>query len=259
MKIFYSEGKPHYESYTFNYGVYCLKENNTELEDIYDAGFLPYSNNKNLNSEIFYLARSLRVNIASFSDTSENRRVNRKIEPLGITIERYEKEELLRKDAKFLTFCHQYVSQRIEAMSQERLAYVLKLSTGTHIFKFELESKPVGYVLAACTDKITHYWFSFFDTELMRTHSLGKWMMWAVMRWCKEHSFDYVYLGTAYGTKSLYKIRDHNGLEYFDGMGWNTDIKTLKSWCKQDEDTDLADRLKRAEDMNEYLVSAKES
>ena len=257
MRIFYSESKPEYTSYTFNYGIYCLKESNDELTEIYQSGFLPYSGNIKLEREVFYLARSLRVDLDRFEDSSENRRVARKMEPLGVVLEIMNKEEVLRQDDAFTEFCELYIGARIgEAMTPDRLRYILGLSTGTHIFRFSQGDKVVGYVLAACNEEVLHYWFSFFDLDLMQTHSLGKWMMWSVITWAKQNGRKQVYLGTVYGEKSLYKVRDHKGLTFFDGHGWNQDMKLLKEWCKSDQDRDATDRFKLAEDSNAYLAAA---
>lgn len=254
MKIFFSESKPEYSSYTFNYGIYCIKDHNAELTEIYKKGFLPYSGNIHLEYEVFYLARSLRVDLHRFSDSSENRRVHRKIEPLEIKMEILPKELILNEDKEFITFCENYVAARIgEAMTPERLHYILGLTSGTHIFRFTRENRVVGYVLAVVTDELVHYWFSFFDLELMRSHSLGKWMMWSVIRWAGTAGKESVYLGTAYGDKALYKVRDHKGLAFFDGTGWKEDMDLLKSWCKSDNERDATDRFKLAPDANHYI------
>jgi arginine-tRNA-protein transferase len=254
MKIFFSESKPEYSSYTFNYGIYCIKESNTELTEIYQSGFLPYSGNIQLESEVFYLARSLRVELDRFADTSENRRVDRKIAPLGIKMEILNKVDVLNSDPHFLPFCTAYASERIgEAMTAERLNYILALESGTHIFKFSRENQPVGYVLAPCNKDMVHFWFSFFEVDLMKSHSLGKWMMWKVLCWAAETHKSHVYLGTAYGDKALYKVRDHKGLAYFDGVSWNHDLEQLKTWCKADQGRDATDRFKLAANANEYI------
>ncbi|MDH3648439.1 MAG: hypothetical protein OEQ53_02095, partial [Saprospiraceae bacterium] len=80
-----------------------------------------------------------------------------------------------------------------------------------------------------------------------------KWMMWKTIQWAKDEGLSSVYLGTCYGTKSLYKVRDHLGLSFFDGYKWNTDMTLLKSLCKSDEDSSMADQLKRADEPNDYL------
>lgn len=59
--------------------------------------------------------------------------------------------------------------------------------------------------------------------------------MWRTIRWAMEQNLDYVYLGTCYKTKALYKIRDHKGVEFFDGVRWNDDMKLIKHLCKRDE------------------------
>jgi leucyl-tRNA---protein transferase len=234
MKTFLSENTPDYSTYTFNYTMYAVKENQAELDEIYERGFLPYTGNTAIEREIFYLARSLRVNIANFDSTSENRRVCRLVEPLDIKLDVIAKSLFDLNDSVFKAFCGNYIAERIgdDNMSLERWDYILKQETGTHIFKFYNENKVFGYVLAAITPKAVQYWFAFFDTEYMRTHSLGKYMMWAAIDWAKQNQKQYVYLGTAYKPAALYKIRDHKGLEYFDGNGWNQDIKQLKHGVK---------------------------
>ena len=255
MKIFYSENNVDYGSYTFNYAIYCLKESQAELSTIYEKGFLPYTGNLSIEGDIFYLARSLRVELDRFEDTSENRRVNRLIEPLNIQLEVIEKSKFDLNNAEFLDFCENYINQRIgeENMSLERWQYILSRETGTHLLKFTIEEKTVGYILAAINDVIFHYWFAFFDTEYMKTYSLGKWMMWRAIRWAKETGLKYVYLGTAYKASALYKIRDHKGLAYFDGYSWNQDTKQLKVLCETDLEIKASDRFKVIANQNEFL------
>ena len=53
-----------------------------------------------------------------------------------------------------------------------------------------------------------------------------------------------IYLGTAYKPAALYKIRDHKGLEFWDGQKWNTDTKILKDWCQTDLEPKASDRFK---------------
>ena len=44
----------------------------------------------------------------------------------------------------------------------------------------------------------------------------------------------FVYLGTCYGKKALYKVRDFKGIEFYDGNEWNDNVKVLKKLCKKD-------------------------
>jgi len=255
MKIFFSENRVDYSTYTFDYAIYCLKESQNELPAIYEKGFLPYTGDVSIEGDIFYLARSLRVDLNRFDDTSENRRVNRLAEPLHIQLEVIKKEDFDLNSVEFTDFCQEYISQRIgdDNMSLERWQYILSREIGTHIFRFSSEGKFLGFILGVLEGKILHYWFAFFDTEYMRTHSLGKWMMWRAIRWAKDNDLTYVYLGTAYKVSALYKIRDHKGLSYFDGSGWNEDVEKLKELCKTDLDGKEADQFKLLADKNKFL------
>jgi arginine-tRNA-protein transferase len=255
MKVFFSENNADYLTYTFNYAIYAQKESDNELNELYKRGFLPYTGNINIEKELFYLARSLRVNLENFEDTSENRRVNRLIDSLEIKLELIEKSKFDLNDADFKSFCANYINERIgeDNMSLQRWDYILKQTTGTHLFKFSNFEKTLGYVLVSITDEFVHYWFAFFDTAYMRSHSLGKWMMWRVIRWSIDNKKKYTYLGTAYKPAALYKIRDHKGLEFYDGNGWNNDSKTLKEWCQTDLEPKGADRFKLIENPNNFL------
>jgi len=232
MKIFFSENQPDYSTYTFNYAVYCIKETQNELPDIYNQGFLPYTGNLKIEADIFYLARSLRVNLDQFKDTSENRRINRKIEDLAIEIHVHKKMDFDTENPVFFDFCMSYAADRFSgnAMTPERLKYVLCKETGSHILSFTSNGKALGYVLAGIEGNALQYWYAFFEQEYMRSHSLGKWMMWRTIHWAKDNGLAYVYLGTCYGKHSLYKVRDHKGLEFFDGSKWNVDAKLLKDF-----------------------------
>ncbi|WP_259015274.1 GNAT family N-acetyltransferase [Emticicia fluvialis] len=255
MKIFFSENRVDYSNYTFDYAIYCLKETQEELAGIYEKGFLPYTGDLSIEGDIFYLARSLRVELENFDDTSENRRVNRLVEPLRVELEVIRKEDFNLDDPAFTDFCQAYISQRIgdDNMSLERWQYILSRETGTHILRFTSEGKFLGFILGAMGDGFLHYWFAFFDTEYMRTHSLGKWMMWRAIRWAKDNGLKYVYLGTAYKHSALYKIRDHKGLSYFNGYQWSKDVERLKELCKTDLEAKEADQFKLMPDRNTFL------
>lgn len=255
MKIFFSESNNDYSSYTFNYAVYAVKESNGDLPEIYDKGFLPYSSDPSLTLETYYLARSLRVDLSNFADTSENRRVHRKMEHLDIQVEAIPKKKLISQP-NFFDFCLDYARERFSnnAMDEARLKYILARESANTILKFTSNGKAVAYVLAIIHDDFFHYWYAFFDTILLKEYPIGKWIMCRSLHWAKEKNLNYVYLGTCYGKSALYKARDFKGLEFFDGMRWNSDVKLLKSLCKSDEEIKDKDRFKEMEGKNEMLL-----
>ena len=191
----------------------------------------------------------------SVSGTSENRRVQRKLAGLAIDLAIVAKSEFRRSDS-FDEFCLHYAAERMDGqMPRERFDYVFARSTCNTIFTFEALEKPVGYVLASVTQHAVQYWFSFFDLGIMQEYPIGKWMMWKIIDWAVQTGREYVYLGTCYGTKSLYKVRDFKGLEFFDGYAWNRDMKSLKQKCKGDAERSYQDDLKSSPDMADHLAN----
>ncbi len=235
MKIFFSEATPDYNTYTFPYAVYCRQETEEEMSGIYARGFLPYSDQDVLNGRegtYYYLSRSIRVNTSRFSLTSENRRIRKKMAALNPGFQIVDKPEC-ENDKAFWSFCENYAHQRIgDAMPPERLRYIFSRDILQKIFKFVSGDRILGYVWAPANDEMIHYWFSFFDTQYM-TLGIGKWMMEQVISYAADQRIPYVYLGTCYGSKAMYKIRDFKGIEYFDGNEWRNDLSFLKSKCKE--------------------------
>jgi len=244
MYIFRSESLVDYKTYTFNYAIYCRQDKPVETDEIYRLGFLPYSNALQLKEPYFYLARSLRVELENFKPTSENRRVDRKIQVLNPQIKVYKKQNF-NNDNAFRDFCLNYAAIRFEgAMAPERFDYIYDWPYLSHIFEFrDGKNQILGYVFAIMTGEILHYWFSFYNLDYGRL-GLGKWMMYKVIDWAKEKALKEVYLGTCYGEKAMYKMRDFKGLSFFDGNGWNKDMKLLKQKCKTDT-TFVSDDFKR--------------
>ncbi|MCD6543273.1 MAG: GNAT family N-acetyltransferase [Flavobacteriaceae bacterium] len=235
MKIFRSESFVDYSTYTFNYALYCIKESQSEIPEIYNKGFLPYSNNTELQFETYYLARSLRVDLDRFQDSSENRRVEKKIIEIKPSFKVIPVSEFNINQAEFLDFCLDYGKNRFsEGLELDRLKYILATKSISHIFEFKIKNKIAGYVISIIENGTLHYWFSFFDLNYQK-FSLGKYMMFNVIKWASENNLKYVYLGTCYGEKSLYKVRDFKGLSFYDGNQWNIDVKLLKQKCKSDQ------------------------
>ncbi len=235
MKIFKSESFVDYSTYTFNYADYCIKEKQSEIPEIYNKGFLPYSNNTKLSLETYYLARSLRVDLDRFKDSSENRRVEKKILEINPSFKVIPISEFDMDQKEFVDFCLDYGKNRFsEGLELDRLKYILSAKSISHIFEFMVEGKIAGYVITIIENGTLHYWFSFFDLNYYK-FSLGKHMMFNVIKWASDNNLNYVYLGTCYGEKSLYKVRDFKGLSFFDGNQWTSDMKLLKQKCKMDQ------------------------
>ncbi|MDO8517954.1 MAG: GNAT family N-acetyltransferase [bacterium] len=232
MKIFSSELGHNYDSYTFGYVSYCLQEAGDSLADIYALGYLPYSGSRGV-PDTLYMARSARVRLREMRVTSENRRIAKKFD------EHFTKERvpLQTFDAseEFYVFCLEYFSTRhgANAMSRERLEFILHNSFISHVIVYKDNGKPVAYVFEMRDGGAGHYWYSFYNLALVQ-QSLGMWLILDCVRDAKEAGLEYYYLGTVYGQKALYKT-NFGPLEWWDGSGWKSDIKLLRERGRTDE------------------------
>jgi len=247
MHIFYSEYQNDYSTYTFSYCPYCVCETVDEIPVIYASGFLPYSGNPKLHQYVYYMARSLRISLQEFYFTSENRRVDRKFERCKIEKKWIPITAFDIEDRRFLDFCLNYCNARFSQgeMNESRLRYVLKSPFLTDIICYYIDEVVAGYVFVSMHGGVIHYWYSFYNLEKFIEIPLGKFLMMDVIRESKKRRMEYIYLGTCYGAESLYKVRDFKGVKFFDGERWRSDIHTLKSWCKADEEIKHADRFKQ--------------
>jgi len=234
MEIFFSEAPADYETYTFPYAVYAVPDKDEALHEVYGRGFLPYSDIRFFRppKPIFYLARSIRVRTADFDLSSENKRIRKKTASLALDCRLLPKEKLPLQ--KMLPLILPYVRERIgEALFPERLAYIYDFPFFNRIAEFTSNGRAVGYVWLIENPRMRHYWFAFFDTAFWSA-GLGKRMMEHMISDAKEKGIPFVYLGTCYGPKALYKVRDFKGIEFFDGNSWISDRGLLKQKCKND-------------------------
>ena len=79
MKLLFSEYKSDYDHYIFPYAIWGFPEGEETAADCFNRGFLPSS----VNMDRFYLCRNIRVSLADFEPSSENRRIMRKGEGIG--------------------------------------------------------------------------------------------------------------------------------------------------------------------------------
>jgi hypothetical protein len=249
MKVFVSECTPHYGSYTFPYAIYCVAESQDELTAVYNGGFLPYTGNWQQGTafahNVFYLARSLRVDLQQFRLSSENRRVLRRAgddvvcgEPLALASA---EGAALVGSQSFSDFCCAYADKHFvgNSMSAERLRFVLSRSAATHLFRFgrraSNDAAPLAYVLAMIRPgECLHYWFAWLDDTAMQSMHIGNVAMLRVLQWAQNEGLKHVYLGTVYHEKALYKVRPFSGVQWFAGSHWSSDVAELKRRCALD-------------------------
>ena len=234
-RIFYSEHTYSYKNYTFGYALYVERLDNEEIDSIYNGGFLPYSGEaKSEVKNLYYMARSARVNLTSFLPTSENRRIINKFKNFIFFVKEYSASYFLNNDT-MLNFCLNYFETRhgVGVISKERLQRILNYSPETVVVEYTDENNsPRAYIIEIHGESSVHYWFSFYDLSLTY-QSFGMWLMIARVQEAKKKQKKYCYLGTVYGDKALYKTNIPS-LEYWNGQTWVSNTSDLKDRAKTD-------------------------
>tara|TARA_B100001175_G_C19337450_1_gene555679 strand:- start:101 stop:817 length:717 start_codon:yes stop_codon:yes gene_type:complete len=236
MEYLFTEDSIRYKDYKFGYTVNCVLNNSDDIEKIFSKGFLPYTGNINSSKEVYYMARSIRINLKDYERLSENKRIIKSVKSkFNIKVKLIDKENF-NHDNDFKKFCINYSKERFinEPLSLERLELIISRNNYNKVFKFSIEDLDIGYVILYHSKNIIHYWFSFYNIKYLKDFSIGKFIMEKVIFYAKKNKMKFIYLGTCYGEKALYKVRDFKGIEYFDGVKWNNSIKTLKKLCKND-------------------------
>lgn len=245
MKKFSSEIGHNYDSYTFGYASYCLYERGDSLSEIYKQGYLPYSGSPDLKN-IFYMARSSRIPLDSFYLSSENRRIMKKFEK-GFQSKSTPLSEFDTHNQEFLLFCLNYFKKRHgpKVMPLARLKFILNNGLVTNIIEGRIDGEVISYIFEVTEKDMTHFWYSFYDLSLIN-QSLGLWLMIDSAVRAKERGEKYLYIGTLYGEKALYK-KAFDNLEYWNGAEWSSGINKIKQLVKEDHAKllKLSDRLKR--------------
>src|ERR1035437_9400945 len=215
MKLLFSEQKSDYDHYQFPYAIWAVPEAGETPSDIFNAGFLPSSR----NLDRFYLCRQVRVNLAKFKPSSENRRILRK--GAGIDV------KLVPRD-KF-----DYTPERRQFFKTYADIKFGKIGVAT----LYLEGKSLAF-----------YYYAFYDLNYY-ARNLCMFMMTSAAalfagRGCKQ-----LYLGTCYSAPALYKTQ-FAGAEFFNGFRWSDDLAELKFIIQRDK-KDLSQHLLETEEFRE--------
>jgi arginyl-tRNA--protein-N-Asp/Glu arginylyltransferase len=248
MRLLYSEYKSDYNHYIFPYVIWAIPESGDEPVDFFARGFLPSSR----NLDRFYMCRHIRVELAKFSPSSENRRILRKGENISCSLmprENFDYTPARRE------FCKAYADARFgqEVMSYERLDTLFASPICTHLMSFrEIETeREVGMVvLYLHPPQTAFYYYAFYDLNCM-SRNLGMYMMTRVVADLAGQGFDYIYLGSCYSRNALYKAQ-FEGFQFWNGFAWSTDVQQLKYLIQRDSGSVEKHLLESPEFMGKY-------
>jgi len=240
MKLIFSEYTPDYQKYHFPYQIWLKKEPGDKVAEIYARGFLPMRHRPGL----YYLCRSLRVDLAKFSPSSENRRILRKTEAFHYQVLPLPQpgqcsSGAFPADEAVYAFCQRYLESRFgqSPISEAGLKSIFRSGIFSHVFVWSEGEKVTGYAVCLVNDDLLHYAHVFYDPSYA-AQNLGARMILEAVTWAKAEGKQYAYLGTCYNQSAFYKL-EFSGVEFFNGVGWSSDLEELKWLVSRSNDNHL--------------------
>jgi arginyl-tRNA--protein-N-Asp/Glu arginylyltransferase len=231
MKLLFSEQAADYEHYQFPYAIWAIPEAGEAPSDIFNAGFLPSSR----NLDRFYLCRQVRVNLAKFKPSSENRRILRKGEGIEVKLIPREKYDYTPERRQFFK-TYADIKFGKDVMSFDRLDSLFSSPIISHLLTFNdiKTGAEIGVATLYVEGKnLAYYYYAFYDLNYY-ARNLGMFMMTSAAALFGERDFAHLYLGTCYSPTALYKTQ-FTGAEFFNGFRWSGDMDELKFILKRDK------------------------
>lgn len=224
MKLLFSETLPDYQHYIFPYAIWAFPEAEETPADFFSRGFLPSS--KNLDR--FYLCRSLRVALADFRLSSENRRIARKGDGFAFELVPRAKFDLTAQRREFYL---NYAANKFghEVMTPARLDNLFNSAITSHLLLFyeKQTQRELGCVTMFLQPlRVAQYYYAFYDLAYT-AQNLGMFMMTSAVNYFAEQRYEHIYLGSCYSRNALYKTQ-FEGAEFFNGAHWSRNLEELK-------------------------------
>lgn len=198
------------------------------IEKLYDEGYVF----TRVAKGYFTQTRSLRIDLSKFKESSENRRMLRKVENTIVEIcplpyKNYHWS--IHKLAKDF-YSDKFGKDTFSANKVKELLTNTEKSNFNILLVFKKNETPVGYCISLLTKNILHYSYPFY-AESKKNPWMGLGMMTKVVCYAKEKGLQYIYLGSLQRPADTYKLQ-FEGSEWFDGKEWKTDFEPLKTILK---------------------------
>src|SRR6185295_12317727 len=246
MKLLFSEQNSDYDHYQFPYAVWAVPESGESPADIFNAGFLPSSR----ELDRFYLCRHVRVNLAKFTPSSENRRILRKGAGIDVKLVPRDKFDYTPERRQFFK-TYADIKFGKDVMSFERLDSLFASPIISHLLVFT-DAERGGEVGAATLyvegRELAYYYYAFYDLNYY-ARNLGMFMMTSAVSLFADRGLRHLYLGTCYSQNALYKTQ-FAGAEFFNGFRWSDDLDELKFIIRRDQ-KELHQHLLETEEFRE--------
>lgn len=231
MNLLFSESQADYSHYIFPYAIWAFPEPGETPAELFSQGFLPSSR----NLERFYLCRQVRIALRRYVASSENRRVLRK--GMGIEARLVPRAEFAYTPQR-RQFYKEYADIKFgkDVMSAERLDSLFGGKIISHLLIFT-DSQTGAEAGTACLylepGAMAYYYYAFYDLNYHR-RNLGMYMMTCAVALFAERRFDFIYLGSCYHPKALYKTQ-FRGAQFFNGVRWSDNLEELKYLLQREQ------------------------
>lgn len=201
------------------------------INTLYNEGFLFTRIKKGKLAQ----TRSVRIDLSKFKLSSENKRILRKTEDIELNISSIPYTNYNWKIGKmgkdFYTI--KFGGGTFSANKIKEIITDKNKSNFNKLFVYHSPTdnkKEIGFCVCYENQQILHYSYPFYNlkSEISNT---GISMMLRAIMYASETGKKYIYLGSAKDEKAKYKLQ-FEGLEWFDGINWNTDLAKLKNILK---------------------------
>lgn len=218
-----------YEHYKFPYCIYGIKDISDSYTELYEKGFLPYTNNLEEEKEIYYLCRSVRIQLEDHKFKSKQKNILNKTAKFfadeKLAFELLDKNDLIH-DSSFREWSIKNAAHGF--LKEERLDYILSRPYLKQILKISHDGVTLAYLyIVHDQSNFIHVWYSFYDLEISH-NDFGKWIFLKTIAWAQKQGYQYFYVGTCYSLSALYKLSLSPATYYFNGGHWDDNISPLK-------------------------------
>lgn len=200
----------------------------SEISSLYNEGFLFTRTGKG----DMYKTRSLRIDLKKFKLNSENRRVLKHTENIAMetaSIPYADYDWSIHKMGKDF-YATKFGEKTFSAQKIKELITDKDKSNFNKLLIYKKGTEAVGYCVGYDGGELLHYCYPFYKLT-DDTKNLGLGMMIKAIIAAQENNKRYVYLGSASRPTDVYKLQ-FEGVEWFDGQAWQTDLEKLKQEIK---------------------------
>jgi arginyl-tRNA--protein-N-Asp/Glu arginylyltransferase len=197
---------------------------------MYNRGFLFTRLGKGMMQQ----TRSIRIDLSKFELTSENRRILKKTDGLNS-----EAKALPLKDYDFRIgklakdfYATKFGEGTMSAQKIKEMLTSADKSNFNSLLVYSTNNVFVGYAICYVSRELLHYTYPFYDLA-KAPKDIGLGMMIRAIVNAKQGGVKYAYLGSLQNKASLYKVQ-FEGLEWFDGEKWQTDLEIIKKILTKD-------------------------